>query len=195
MALLRRDFLITNLICPFSWGCLQCKPHKVHISALIKPSFSDDSRVLQISGCYLRAVECHRRCSPPTVTLNAMIKWGWVLLSPSLKSYRWKGGGEVIKFVFLLTYVDLVFWGWVEWGQQNFRCKVYFSRSWSWSCLYSSFKVSGEITSLHLLPSPKLHIKIWAVWEHESFHQTRKGKKKKKKHINRLRKKLHHTLG
>lgn len=131
MALLRRDFLITNLICPFSWGRLQCKPHKVHISALIKPSFSDDSRVLQISGCYLRAVECHRRCSPPTVTLNAMIKWGWVLLSPSLKSYRWKreggGGQKVIKFVFLLTYVDLVFWCWVEWGQQNFRCKVYFS--------------------------------------------------------------------
>lgn len=38
-------------------------------------------------------------------------------------------GQKVIKFVFLSTYVDLVWWGWVERGQQNFRCKVYFSRS------------------------------------------------------------------
>jgi len=32
-------FLITNLIYPVSWDSLRCKPHKVCISALIKPSF------------------------------------------------------------------------------------------------------------------------------------------------------------
>lgn len=75
--------LITNLIYPISRGRLPCKSRKVRISTLIKPSFSDDSRALKISGCYLRAVECHRHSSPPTVTLNTLIKWGWVLLSPN----------------------------------------------------------------------------------------------------------------
>lgn len=49
-------------------------------------------------------------------------------LTQKLQVEKGGGGGQkVIKFVFLLTYVDLVFWCWLEWGQQNFRCKVYFS--------------------------------------------------------------------
>lgn len=90
-----QGFLITSLISPISWGCLPCKPHKVRISTLIKPSFSDNSRVLKISDCYLRAVECHSCLSPPTVTLNAVIKWGRVLLSLSSHSSPWSGSSSV----------------------------------------------------------------------------------------------------
>lgn len=41
--------------------------------------------MLKISDCYLRAGECHSSRSPPTVTLNMVIKkkkWGRVLLEP-----------------------------------------------------------------------------------------------------------------
>lgn len=79
-------FLISGLIYPISRGHLPCKPHKVHISALIELPFSDNSRVLKISDCYRRAVECHGSCSPPTATSNAPIKWGRVLLSFSSHS-------------------------------------------------------------------------------------------------------------
>lgn len=78
-----QGFLITNLIYPISRDRLPCKPHKVRISTLIKPYFSDDTRALKISGCYLTAVECHSHCSPPTVTLNTVIKCGWELVSRS----------------------------------------------------------------------------------------------------------------
>lgn len=80
-------FLISGLIYPIPWGHLPCKPHKVRVSALIKPPFSDNSRVLKISDCYLKAAERRGSCSPPTATLNAAIIWGWVLLS--LSSHSW----------------------------------------------------------------------------------------------------------
>lgn len=171
-------FLIINLIYPISWNRLPCKPHKVRISTLIKPSFSDDSRALKISGCYLRAAECHSRCSPPTVTLNTVIKWGWVLSSPSSHSRPWLGSSSVsavavkrlslrwrhitrqrvIKFVLPLTHA-----GFVRGQHSNFRWKEDPPPSplpCTWSCIYFSFKGVWKNTSPHLVPSPDLHIKI-----------------------------------
>ena len=111
-------------------------------------SFSDDSRVPKISGCYLRAAEFHSRGSPPTVTLNTVIKRDWVLLSRGSfrslvgiqlslscccekaflqphKQVRSGGtsqrGQKVIKFLLPLTHADLV------WGQRrDFRCEMEF---------------------------------------------------------------------
>ncbi|TNN87713.1 hypothetical protein EYF80_002060 [Liparis tanakae] len=40
---------------------LPCGPHKVRIPTLIKRSFSDDDAALEISGCYLTAVERNGR--------------------------------------------------------------------------------------------------------------------------------------
>lgn len=152
-----QGFLITSLISPISWGCLPCKPHKVRISTLIKPSFSDNSRVLKISDCYLRAVECHSCLSPPTVTLNAVIKWGRVLLSLSSHSSPWSGSSSVCSKTINLTNK------WVREAEGHYICLVidpFWLGFWG-SAETSKWKVENFTTSPAISPTAYKNTRGW----------------------------------
>lgn len=158
-------FLITNLIYPISWGCLPCKSRKVHISTLIKPSFSDDSRA-EDKWLLSKSSGMPQPLQPSHSDFEYSDKMGLSAFEPGLiqglvrdqaqtQLLRWKGfpstsqtaerwryitRQKVIEFVLPLTHANLV------WGQHRiFRCKVdFFSPICTWSCIYFSLKVSGE---------------------------------------------------